>query len=506
MMKCTTGVRTELKAIFINNSKFYDDMPKEEITQGLTVKKSENPNEWYTQVLQKAELMEYTDVSGCMIYRPNIFHAWEKVQEFFDKEIKKLGVKNAYFPLFIPEKLLTREAEHLEGFAPEVAWVTQGGDTKLNEKLAVRPTSETIMYDAYAKWIRSHRDLPLKLNQWCNVVRWEFKHPTPLLRGREFLWQEGHTVFADQEEAKKEVMQILDIYARVFEELLAVPVIKGKKAECEKFAGADYSLSVETITPTGKAVQAATSHHLGQSFAKAFKIAYLDEDGKEAMPYQNSWGISTRSLGAMILIHGDDKGMVFPPKIAPLQAVIVPILFEKTKEKVLKKAKELEKKLTKKFSVYLDDREHQSPGWKFNEWELKGVCLRIEIGPKDLEKGHAMVVRRDTGKKKAVKFADLAKHASSELEQMQKDMLKKAKEYVCSNTASTDKWKEFEKAIKKGKMVYAPWCGKGNCAGKIQEATTAKSLNIPFESQKLGNKCVKCGKKAEVVGLFAKCY
>ncbi len=482
-------------------------MAKEDITQGLTVKKSENCSEWYTQVIQKAELMEYTDVSGCMIYRPRIYAIWEKVQAFFDAEIKKLGVKNAYFPLFIPEKLMTKEAEHVEGFAPEVAWVTHGGKHKLQEKLAVRPTSETVMYDAYAKWIRSHRDLPLKLNQWVNVVRWEFKHPTPLLRGREFLWQEGHTAFADKAEAEDEVMKILELYRRIFEEYLAVPVIKGKKAECEKFAGADYSTSIETLTPSGKAAQAATSHHLGQRFAKSFGIEYLDENGKKALPFQNSWGTSTRSLGAMILYHGDDKGLVIPPKVAPLHAVIVPILFDKTKEKVLKKAKDIESMLSKAgVIVELDDRDGYSAGWKFNEWELKGVCLRIELGPKDLEKGEAVVVRRDTGNKKSVKFADLEKQVPKMLDQMQKDLFAKAKNYLDDNTVHAKDWKTFEKAMQESKIIYAPWCCKKSCADDIQEKTTAKSLNLPFDSKKPSGKCIKCSGKADAVGLFAKCY
>ncbi|MBW3016354.1 proline--tRNA ligase, partial [Candidatus Woesearchaeota archaeon] len=340
---------------------------KDEPTQGITVKKDENISEWYTQVIQKAELAEYTGVSGCMVLRPRAFAIWEKLQAFFDGEIKKLGVRNAYFPLLIPESLLKKEAEHVEGFAPEVAWVTMGGHSELNERLAIRPTSETIMYEAYSKWIRSYRDLPLLINQWCNVLRWEFKHPVPFLRGREFLWQEGHTVHADKKGAEKEVLVILELYKRVFEDLLAVPVIKGRKSDNEKFAGADYSTSVETFAPSGKAVQAATSHHLGQRFAKSFNISFLNEKGESCLPYQNSWGFSTRSIGAMVLYHGDDNGLVIPPKVAPLHVVFVPIMFEDSKEKVVSKCHEVAKHLEKTgVSVFVDDRDGYTPGWKFN--------------------------------------------------------------------------------------------------------------------------------------------
>ncbi len=472
-------------------------------TQGITVKKADDISEWYTQVIQKAELIEYTDVSGCIIYRPRSFAVWEKLQAFFDKEIKKLGVQNSYFPIFISEKLLTREAEHVEGFTPEVAWVTHGGHHELKERIAVRPTSETVMYDAYSKWINSHRDLPLKLNQWVNVVRWEFKHPTPFLRGREFLWQEGHTAFAGKEEAEKEVLDILELYRRVFEDMLAVPVIKGIKTEDEKFPGADYSTSIETLAPSGKAVQSATSHHLGQRFAKSFNISFLDEDGNKSLPYQNSWGFSTRSIGAMILFHGDDKGLVVPPRVAPLHVVIVPILFEDSKGKVLAKCNELAKSL-KDVSVFVDDREGYSPGWKFNEWELKGVCIRVEIGPKDLEKNHVVMVRRDSGKKEFVKFDELAKRILVELDQMQSDLFVKAKKFLDDSTIQAKSWDEFKGAEKK--LIYADFCSTADCAAEIKSATGGvRCLNVPFDKRPAGN-CVKCGKPAKVVGLFAKAY
>lgn len=483
-------------------------MPKEDRKEvGITVKKSEDISEWYTQVIQKAELAEYTDVSGCMILRPRVFAIWEKLQQFFDAEIKKLGVQNAYFPLFIPEALFKRESEHVAGFAPEVAWVTHGGDTKLSERLAVRPTSETIMYDAYSKWIRSHRDLPLKINQWVNVVRWEFKHPVPFLRSREFLWQEGHTVFAKKEDADKEVLAILELYRRVFEEMLAVPVFKGKKSENEKFAGADYTTSVETMAPSGKAVQAATSHHLGQRFAKSFNISFLNEAGERCVPFQNSWGFSTRSIGAMILFHGDDKGLIIPPKVAPIQAVIVPILFDETRDKVLKEANKI-KDLLKDFSVNLDDRDAYTPGWKFNEWELKGVPLRIEIGPKDLASNQAVIVRRDTGEKSTVKTKEIAAKAKELLDAIQKNLFDKAKKFLKDNTVEPKNWQEFKKAIADKKLVRAEWCESAECADAIKNETEgAKALNIPFEQpKKLQGSCAHCGKNAKVVALFAKSY
>jgi len=484
-------------------------MPKkDESTQGITVKKDADMSEWYTQVIQKAELAEYTGVSGCMILRPRVYAIWEKLQAFFDAEIKKLGVQNCYFPLLIPESLLKREAEHVEGFAPEVAWVTHGGHSELAERLAVRPTSETIMYEAYSKWIRSYRDLPLKLNQWNNVVRWEFKHPVPFLRGREFLWQEGHTAFADKKGAEKEVLDILELYRRVSEEMLAVPVIKGIKSDNEKFAGADYTTSVETIAPSGKAVQFATSHHLGQRFAKSFEISFLDEKGEKALPYQNSWGFSTRSIGAMILFHGDDKGLVIPPKVAPLHVVIVPIMFEDSKVKVIAKAQEVGKHLEKTgIIVHVDDRDSYTPGWKFNEWEMKGVCIRIEIGPKDLEKSQAVVVRRDLGKKEFVKLSDLPAYVPKELEKMQNDLFEKAKKWLDANTVHAANWKDFESAVKERKLILAPWCCSSECAEHIKVATEGvKCLNLPFNQPKPKDKCVKCLNNAPAIGVFAKSY
>lgn len=481
-------------------------MPKKDI-KGITVKKMEDTSEWYTQVLQKAELIEYSPVSGCYILRPNCFYVWEKVQAYFDQLIKDDGVQNASFPLFIPESLLTKEEKHVEGFAPEVAWVETGGGTKLKERLAVRPTSETIMYDSYKKWIRSHKDLPLRLNQWCNIVRWEFKHPVPLLRSREFLWQEGHTCFADMEGAAKEAEKILGFYEQVFADLYAIPVLKGKKSEAEKFAGAEYTLSVETFLPNGKAIQGATSHHLGQNFAKAFDITFKDEKQQVEHVWQNSWGISTRSIGIMILMHGDDKGLVLPPKVASKQVVVVPILFDDSKKKILKEAADLRKKLENGgVSVHLDDREDYSPGWKYNEWEVKGVPIRIELGPHDLAKKQVMAVRRDTGEKKAVSLSKIVKEVPTVLDAIQQNLFKKAEKLLKGSIVKIKNMKEAQKAIDDKKLFFAQWCGAVDCEEAFKDKTGAKSLNSPFKQPKVSGKCFACSKKASVWMYFGKSY
>jgi prolyl-tRNA synthetase len=475
-------------------------------TLGITVKKDEDFSEWYTQVIQKAELADYTSVSGCIVFMPNSYAIWEKVQAFFDAKIKKSGVKNAYFPIFIPESLLNKEKEHVEGFTPEVAWVTHAGDSKLSERLAIRPTSETIMYESYSKWIRSHNDLPLRINQWNNIVRWEFKYAVPFLRTREFLWQEGHTVFAEKEEAEKEVLEMLDYYAQVYEELLAVPVIKGKKTDSEKFAGAVYTTTVETFLPVKKALQGATSHFLGQNFSKAFDISFLDKNGKKAYGWQNSWGLSTRCIGAMIIMHGDDKGLVLPPRVAPVQAVIVPILFDKTKEEVLKAAQNISKELST-FRIELDDRPNYSPGFKFNEWELKGIPLRIELGPKDLENKQVVVVRRDTGEKETVKFDLVKDRVAALLEEIQDNLFSKAKKKIDESLVNAEEWKEFLKHVKDRKYVRAPHCADKECEAKIKEESEGvKTTCIPFNQPKINKKCVRCDKAAKYEVLFAKSY
>lgn len=489
--------------------------------KGLTAAKEENFSEWFTQLIQKAELIEYSPVSGCYTLRPNAYHIWEKVQSYFDALIKADGVKNAYFPLFIPESLLSKEATHVEGFAPEVAWVESGGHSALNERLAVRPTSETIICEAYAKWIRSYKDLPLRLNQWCNVVRWEFKHCTPFLRSREFLWQEGHTVFATQEEAKEETFKILDLYEKVFRELYAVPVLKGRKSEAEKFAGADYTLSVEAFLPNGKAIQGATSHHLGQNFSKAFNISFIDEKQQQKFAYQNSWGLSTRSIGVMILMHSDDKGLVLPPRVASTQIVIVPIFFDASKAAVIKEAQSIQKRLAKKgLSVHLDERDEYTPGWKFNEWEMKGVPLRLELGPKDLEKKQIMAVRRDTSEKKAISLEKMETEIPSLLDDIQQSLLKKAEKHLHSSivtlvhpyekndSKASAALKEAEKHLNANKLIFAPWCGQPACEEKFKEKTGAKSLNSPLIQPDMRKEqgCFACGQKAAAWFYFGKSY
>lgn len=474
----------------------------------ITAKKTEDMSEWYTQVILKSELADYSKVSGCIVYRPRSYEIWEQIRDFLDKKIKEIGVKNCYFPLLIPESLLTKEKEHVEGFAPEVAWVDYGGNTKLGERLAVRPTSETIMYDTYSKWIRSYRDLPLRLNQWNNVVRWEFKHATPFLRGREFLWQEGHTVFATKEEADEEVLQILDFYAQVYEELLAIPVDKGRKSIGEKFAGADYSTTCETFLVDGKAIQGCTSHHLGQTFAKSFDIQFLDKNQKKQYVYQNSWGLSTRSLGAMVMVHSDDKGLVIPPKVAVEKAVIIPLLFKGKEELVLAEVEKLKKEL-KELNPIIDDRTEYSPGFKFNEWELKGVPLRIEIGPRDVENGVVQIARRDTSEKVEVKLKDVKKKSLELLEDMHKNLYDNAKKVLKDNTIEVDNFKDFEKAIKDKKRCLVPWYEDVAMEDEIKEKTGAKSSCIPFEFNEKslkGKKCFYSSKDATVWAYFCRSH
>ncbi|MBU0472242.1 MAG: proline--tRNA ligase [Nanoarchaeota archaeon] len=483
-------------------------MKKQEKTdeKGVNATKLDNFSEWYTQVIQKAELMEYTKVSGCMVIRPYAYEIWENAQAFFDKKIKKIGVKNASFPLLIPEELLNREKEHVKGFSPEVAWVTHGGNSKLPERLAIRPTSETIIYDSYKKWVRSYNDLPILINQWCNIVRWEFKHPVPFLRTREFLWQEGHTVHATKEEMDKLAMTILDIYVNMFEELYAIPVFKGLKSDKEKFAGADYTLSVETVFPNGKAVQAATSHGLGQNFSKSFGIKFTDENEKKQFAWQTSWGFSTRSLGIMFGMHGDDKGLVMPPRIAPIQVVIVPIIFDKTKDVVMKKSSVIKKSLSS-FLVELDGRGNYSAGWKFNQWEMKGVPLRIEVGPKDVENKQVVIVRRDTGEKLSVKDKDVKKKVKELLEVIQQNLFDKAKKFMNENIVETTDFDAMISIIGAKKIAYVPWCGEADCEDWIKEKTGgAKSLNIPFNQKKIERKCVHCDNPAKFYAYFAKSY
>jgi len=475
--------------------------------KGIVAEKDEF-SEWFTQIMLKADLADYSSVSGMMVYRPRSYAIWEKIVAETDKRFKKLGIQNAYFPLFIPEKTLNKEKEHVAGFNPEVAWVTHAGDTKLSERLAVRPTSETIMYESYSKWIRSWRDLPLKLNQWNNVVRWEFKHPVPFLRGREFLWNEGHTVYSSEKEAQAEEKDIIGIYEEICEKYLALPSLIGRKSEKEKFAGAEYTISMEFYMPSGKAIQGPDFHHDGQKFAKAYSIKFLDKEGKEEYAWQNTFAITTRMLGVLFAMHSDDKGLVLPPAIAPEQVVIVPILFEDSREKVLDKAREIKKSL-KAWDARLDDREEYKPGFKFNEWELKGVPIRIEIGPKDLEKKTVVLVRRDTGEKELVKINEVGKRVEKVLQEIQNNLYKKAKELLESSIIKCGDLDEVKVAIKKKKIAFCPLSGDREDEEMLKfETDGAKVLNIPYEQPKDLDKAkdVVSGKKAKYFAYVGKSY
>ncbi|XP_060924822.1 bifunctional glutamate/proline--tRNA ligase isoform X1 [Limanda limanda] len=504
---------------------------KKQTRLGLEAKKEENLADWYSQVITKAEMIEYYDVSGCYVLRPWAFSIWESIKEFFDREIKKLGVENCYFPMFVSQAALEKEKSHIADFAPEVAWVTRSGKTELAEPIAVRPTSETAMYPAYAKWVQSHRDLPIKLNQWCNVVRWEFKHPQPFLRTREFLWQEGHSAFATQEEAAEEVLQILDLYARVYEELMAIPVVKGRKTEKEKFAGGDYTTTVEAfISASGRAIQGATSHHLGQNFSKMFEIVFEDpkRPGEKQFAFQNSWGITTRTIGVLTMVHGDNMGLILPPRVACLQVVIIPCgitasLPEAEKEVLLAQcAKYLSRLLDAGIRVKSDIRDNYSPGWKFNHWELKGVPIRLEVGPKDMQQRQCVAVRRDSGAKVTIPEAEAETKLAAMLEDIQTCLFKKASDDLNSHMVVAHSMEEFQKELDQGKIVQIPFCGEIDCEDSIKKTTTkdqdlepgapsmgAKSLCIPFSPLKTlqpGQVCVNCNKMAKYYTMFGRSY
>jgi len=476
---------------------------------GITVKKNEDFSEWYTQVVLKSCLADYAPVKGCMIFRENSYAIWERIQELFNLKIKATGHRNVYFPLFIPESLLKKESEHFAGFVPEVAWVTQGGDSPLEEKLAIRPTSETVMYATFAKWIRSWRDLPIKLNQWCNVVRWETKATKLFLRTREFLWQEGHTAHATRQEADREAIEILNAYKDIMETYLAVPVLAGTKTELEKFAGALYTLALEAMMPDGKALQMGTSHQLGQNFSKVFNIKFLDKNEKEQEVWQTSWGFSTRVIGALVMLHGDDKGLVLPPRVAPVQVVIVPIPYKGVDADLISiKAGELLEKLQKKgISTVLDGRAEYTPGWKFNEWELRGVPIRIEIGPRDIRQKQVVLVRRDTSQKSAVKEEQTVDTVTMLLEEIQNSLFSKAKRFLEDNITTVKTYDEFKNTLKnKGGFIKASWCSKTKCEEKIKEETGATIRLIPFEKEKVSSKCLYCGQEAKDVVYFARSY
>ena len=460
--------------------------------------------QWYTDIVKKAELIDYASVKGCMVIKPAGYALWENIQKALDAKFKETGVENVYMPMFIPESLLQKEKDHVEGFAPEVAWVTHGGLEPLQERLCVRPTSETLFCDFYKDAIQSYRDLPKLYNQWCSVVRWE-KTTRPFLRSREFLWQEGHTAHATAEDAEARTIQMLNVYADFCEQVLAIPVIKGRKTDKEKFAGAEATYTIEALMHDGKALQSGTSHNFGDGFARAFGIQYTDKENKLQYVHQTSWGMSTRIIGGIIMVHGDDSGLVLPPRIAPTQVMVIPI--QQRKEGVLEKAAELKSELLEKgFRVKLDDSD-KSPGFKFADQEMRGIPLRVEIGPKDMEAGRCIVVRRDTREKVEVALADLAAKVGELLEQMQKDMLERARNHVKNHTYEAKNYDEFCDTINnKPGFVKAMWCGELACEEKIKEDTTATSRCMPFEQEQISDVCVCCGKPAKKMVYWGKAY
>lgn len=459
---------------------------------------------WYTDVVLKSELIDYSPVKGCMIIRPYGYSIWENIKNELDKKFKETGHKNAYFPLLIPESLLNKEKDHVEGFAPEVAWVTQGGSEELAEKLCIRPTSETIIGTMYSKWIKSWRDLPVLINQWANVVRWE-KTTKPFLRTTEFLWQEGHTVHSNADEAQRETLRMLRIYADFCENFLAIPVIKGIKTDKEKFAGAEKTYTIEAMMHDGKALQSATSHYFGQGFAKAFNIKFQNKEGKEEYAYQTSWGSTTRLIGGIIMTHGDNRGLKLPPKVAPIQVIVVPIA--QHKEGVLEKAASLCDFLNQKYRAQIDAREEYSPGYKFNEWEMKGVPIRLEIGPKDIEQEQCVLVRRDTGDKEFVKLDEVSKRIDTMLEDIHNNMLLKAFENRKNRTFIAENMDEL-KLIYENKQgfVKTMWCGDRECEDKLKEEVGVTIRCMPLEQENLGERCVCCGKKADKMIYIGKQY
>jgi prolyl-tRNA synthetase len=476
-----------------------------ESKEGLTVKKEENFTEWFIQLMIKAEFADYSAVSGSIIYRPLSYSLWEKIKEETDREFKKIGVQNTYFPLFIPESLFSKEKDFVKGFAPEVAWVTHGGNTKLGERLAVRPTSEAIMYDSYSKWIRSHRNLPLILNQWNNVVRWEFNNPVPFFRGREFLWNELHSVFATEKEALEHGKLVMEAYKKISENLMAIPGIYGRKTDNEKFAGGIFSEKVHSYLPNGRVSEDACFHHDGQNFSKAYKIKFQNKEGKEEFAWQNTHAISTRMLGVMLALHSDNEGVVVPPKIAPNKIVIIPLLFKGKEKEVLSQAKKIEKELSG-LNPILDTREEVSPGWKFNEWELKGIPIRIEIGPKDLEKKSATIKVRIEKEKREIKLSALKKEIPNLLEEMQKTLYKTAEKNLKSSLSETNEKEEFLKLLERKKIVKIPLCKEEKCEEQLKiEAAGTKSLWI--DSKPVNKeKCLFCGKKAAYWVYVGKTY
>ena len=474
---------------------------------GITVSKNDNFSEWYTQVIIKAELADYAPVKGLIVLRPDGYSIWESIKESLDSKLKETGHRNGFLPVLIPESLLAKEKEHFEGLNPEVFWVTHSGNSELGDRLALRPTSETLAYSLFSKWIRSWRDLPLKMNFWNTALRAEIKGTKPFLRTSEFLWQEGHTVHATKDEAEKEVADILELYKKTIEEELAVPVITGKKSENDKFVGAVYTDTLESLMPDGKALQMGTSHFLGQNFSKPFDVKYLNETNTETFAWQTSWGVSWRLIGGMIMTHGDDKGLILPPKIAPIQVVIIPIYYTNDdKDGVMQKAHQIKDDLSKiDLRVHLDDREQLTPGFKFNDWEMKGIPIRIEIGPKDIAKKQVVLVRRHNRTKTSLNMDSLTDEISSELKNIQKEMFDAAKKTLDERIVRVSEYQQFKEQLDNGKMIDCSWCGNQTCEDKIKEETGADIRVIPSDNTK-AETCIYCKNSGTANVLFARGY
>ena len=474
---------------------------------GITVSKNDNFSEWYTQVVIKTELVDYAPVKGLIVLRPDGYSIWESIKESLDKKLKETGHRNGFLPVLIPESLLAKEKEHFEGLNPEVFWVTQSGNSEIGDRLALRPTSETLAYSLFSKWIRSWRDLPLKINFWNSALRAEIKGTKPFLRTSEFLWQEGHTVHATKDEAEKEVADILELYKKTIEEELAVPVVTGKKSEKDKFVGAVYTDTLESLMPDGKALQMGTSHFLGQNFSKPFDVKYLDKNNSETFAWQTSWGVSWRLIGGMIMTHGDDKGLVLPPKVAPIQVVIIPIYYSKEdKENVLQKACQIKDSLSNNdIRVHLDDREQMTPGFKFNDWEMKGIPIRIEIGPKDIAKNQIVLARRHNQTKISLDIDGLTEKTLSELKNIQKEMFDAAKKILDERVVRVSEYQQFKKELENGKMIDCSWCGNQTCEDKIKEETGADLRVIPSDNIK-AETCIYCKNSGITNVLFARGY
>ena len=475
---------------------------------GITVKKDGDFSEWYTQIVIKAELADYAPVKGLIVLRPDGYSIWESLKASMDSKLAATGHRNGFLPVLIPESLLGKEKEHFTGFNPEVFWVTHSGDGEIGDRLALRPTSETLAYTMYAKWIRSWRDLPLKINFWNSALRAEIKGTKPFLRTSEFLWQEGHTAHADKDEAEKEVTDILEIYKKTVEEELAIPVITGRKSEKEKFVGAVYTLTMESLMPDGKALQMGTSHFLGQNFSKPFEVKYADKNNVESFVWQTSWGVSWRLIGGMIMVHGDDKGLVLPPRVAPIQVVIIPIYHSDEERKIiLEKSREIELNLMdQSIRVHLDDRDQVTPGFKFNDWEMKGIPIRIELGPKDMTEGKIVLARRDTGEKRDLDIPIRDNVIAEELDKMHDDMFANAKKILDERTTTLETYDGFKTELEKGMLIKAPICDNPSCEEKIKEETGADIRVIPDDCEDDDSKCIYCGVQSKIRPLFARGY